>query len=312
MSEKGVVGVDVGGTNIKSALVVARTIKKRVTLPTKAHQGLHTSIAQIKSAIEPFINKANAIGVGIAGIIDSRHGIVKYSPNLKGWHNVKLAHILKKEFKKPVKILNDVNAICLGEWKYGAAKGYNNVFLFTLGTGVGGAAVCEGKLLFGAHGFAGEFGHTVIKYNGPKCTCGTFGHLERYAGARFIVARARRKMRKENSSLNHYRHITPEIIADEAKRGDSVSKKVFSEIGFYIGIGVANIINLLDPDVIIVSGGISRAGNVLFEPMRKTVEERILGKHNRIYKIIPAKLGDDAGILGAVYFATAYDRQMLQ
>lgn len=312
MAKNNIVGVDVGGTNIKAAFVRAGKIKKRIKLSTNAHQGFKKSIGQIKLAIKPFAKEARSVGIGIAGIIDSRHGIVKYSPNLKGWHNVKLAHILKKEFKKPVRILNDVNAICLGEWKYGAAKGYNNVFLFTLGTGVGGAAICEGKLLFGAHGFAGEFGHTVIKYNGPRCVCGNYGHLERYAGARFIVARARRKMRKEKSSLRRCNHITPEIIAEEAKRGDRVSVQVFSEVGFYIGIGVANIINLLDPDVIIISGGVSRAGKILFEPIRKIVAERILGTKYRNYKIIPAKLGDNAGIFGAAYFAMAYDKQMLQ
>jgi len=305
MIKKGIIGVDVGGTNIKAAFVRAGKIKKRIKLPTKADQGRNKSIAQIKSAILPFIKEASGIGVGIAGIIDSHNGIVKFSPNLKGWHNVKLAKILKKEFKKSVKVLNDVNAICLGEWKYGAAKGYDNVFLFTLGTGVGGAAVCEGKLLFGANGFAGEFGHTVIKYNGPKCTCGNYGHLERYAGARYIVARAKRKMRKAKSSLKSYSNLTPEIIAQEAKKGDKVSKEVFSEIDYYIGIGVANIINLFDPDVIIISGGISRAGKILFDPIRKTVAKRILGAEYRNYKIIPAKLGDDAGILGAAYFVKA-------
>jgi glucokinase len=308
MAAKPIVGVDVGGTNIKAALVVAGEIKKSVALPTRADKGLNVSIGQIQSAITSFSKEAHSIGIGIAGIVDSHHGVVKYSPNLKGWHDVKLAEVLTKRFKKTVTILNDVNAICIGEWKYGAARGYDNVFLFTVGTGVGGAAVCEGNLVFGAHGFAGEFGHIVIDYNGPRCTCGNRGHLERYAGARFIIARARKKMKKKKSSLHRYSRITPEIIAEEARRGDNISRQVFAEIGFYIGIGVANVINLLDPDVIVISGGISRAGTVLFEPIRKTVAERALGTKYRTYKIIPAKLGDDAGILGAAYFTTSCDR----
>jgi glucokinase len=303
MKNKFYIGVDVGGTNIKSALVRNGKIIKRAKVQTHAGQGPTSIIAQIKSAIKGFAEPASCIGIGIAGIIDSRKGIVRYSPNLARWTDVKLARIIKREFQVPVKILNDVNAICLGEWKYGAGKGYDNIFLFTLGTGVGGAAVCEGKLLFGANGFAGEFGHSVIKYDGKKCTCGQFGHLEGYVGARYIVARTRRRMRKQKSSLEKYKKITPHIIAREAKKGDAVSRKIFAEIGFYIGIGLSNIISLFDPEVIIISGGISRAGKILFDSIRKTADQRIMGAQYRKFKIIPGELGDDAGILGAVYFA---------
>ncbi len=304
MAKKLFVGVDIGGTNIKSALVENGKIKKKRKLPTKANLGPERVIVQIKSAIKPFITKAAGIGIGIAGIIDSQKGIVRFSPNLSEWHNIKLVKALKKEFNKPVRIINDVNAICLGEWQYGAAKGYKNVFLFTLGTGVGGAAICEGQPLFGANGFSGEFGHSVIKFNGPKCSCGNYGCLERYVGAKYIVANAKRKMRKKITSLKNYKKLTPHIIAQEAKKGDKVSKEVFTEIGFYIGIGVSNIIALFDPDVVIISGGVSRAGRILFEPIRKTVRKRVLGAEHRNYKIIPGKLGDDAGVLGAVYFAS--------
>jgi len=304
MKYKAFVGVDVGGTNIKAALVGNGKIKKRVKLPTKTQLGLNKSISQIKSAIQLFIKDASGIGMGIAGIVDSENGIVRFSPNLKGWHNIKLASILKKEFKKPIKILNDVNAICLGEWRYGAAKGYKNVFLFTLGTGVGGAAICEGRLLFGSNSFAGEFGHTIIKYDGLKCCCGNYGCLERYVGARYIIRLAKKKIRVKKSTLENYKKLTPEIIALEAKRGDKISKEVFSEIGYYIGVGVTNIIDLFDPDIVIISGGIAKAGSILFEPIKKTVFQRVLGAQYRNYRIVPAQLGDDAGILGAVSFAS--------
>lgn len=304
MRRKTFVGVDIGGTNIKSALVHRGKIEKRMKLPTKAGRGVTEVINQIRAAIRPFVAEASGIGVGIAGIIDSRTGVVRYSPNLYEWNDVKLGQILKKEFTIPVRILNDVNAFCLAEWQYGAAQGYDNVFLFTLGTGVGGAAICEGRPLFGANGFAGEFGHTVIEYDGPRCTCNNYGHLERYVGARYIVANAKRRMQKGHSSLRKYTKLTPKIIAQEAKKGDKISKEVFAEIGFYVGIGVTNIIALFDPDVIVISGGVSRAGRILFDPIRKTVAKRLFGAQFRNYKIIPAQLGDDAGILGAVYFAS--------
>lgn len=306
MKRKGYVGVDIGGTNIKSALVYNGKIKKRVKLPTMARTGVTGVLGQIKAAIAPFIKDAAGIGVGIAGIIDSKKGVVKFSPNLPGWDNIKLTDMLQKEFKVRVRVLNDVNAFCLGEWQYGAARGYDNVFLFTLGTGVGGAAICEGKPLFGATGFAGEFGHSVIKFNGPACPCGNHGCLERYVGARYIVARAKRKMKKHRSTLNTYEKITPHVIADEAKRGDTVAREIFEETGFYVGIGVTNIIALFDPDVVVISGGISRAGKVLFDPIRKTVKQRVLGARYRKTRIIPGRLGDTGGMLGAVYFASKH------
>ena len=167
---KSYIGIDIGGTNIKAALIKNSKIIKSVKVPSHANKEPAVLITQIKKAIRSFTDPVSGIGIGIAGIIDSKKGIVRYSPNLAGWTDVRLAYIIKKEYKVPVSILNDVNAICLGEWKYGAGRGYDNIFLFTLGTGVGGDAVCQGGLLFGANGFAGEFGHSVIKFDGKNCT----------------------------------------------------------------------------------------------------------------------------------------------
>ncbi|MCX7994292.1 MAG: ROK family protein [candidate division WOR-3 bacterium] len=300
---KYILGIDIGGTNIKAGLVHNGKVLKKITVPTHAGQDPETSLKQIKTTIGHFVNSISKIGIGIAGIIDSKEGIVRYSPNLKGWQDIPLVRILEKEFKKPVRILNDVNAILLGEWIYGAGKGYRNVFLFTLGTGVGGAAICEGKMLFGAHGFAGEFGHATINFNGPRCLCGNYGCLERYVGSRYIIELAEKKVNLQKSALSRYKELTPRIIAIEARKKDAVAKEVFEEIGQYIGIAVSNIVNLFDPEIVIISGGIARAGKVLFEPIRKTAKEYILGYKYRKIKIVPARLGDSGGILGAAYFA---------
>jgi len=307
--KSGIIGIDVGGTNIKAALVFGRKINGRARIATLAKAGVERTIQQIKSAIEPLQEEANSIGIGIAGIIDSRNGVVKYSPNLKGWNNIPLAKILHQEFNLPTGVLNDVDAICLGEWKYGVARGHDNVFLFTLGTGVGGAAICEGKLLFGANRFAGEFGHTTINWKGPKCVCGHHGHLERYVGAKYIVALAKKKMKARKSSLSRYNILTPEIIARAAKGGDNVACEVFAEIGDYIAIGIANILALFDPDIVVISGGIARAGRVLFDPVRANVRRHVLGANLRHYRIVATMLGDDAGILGAALFAQMKRKQ---
>jgi len=303
-----IIGLDIGGTNIRAGLVHNGKIVKCVRLPTCANIGPDKSLEQIKRTVQSLLKKASAtasaIGIGVAGIIDSDQGIVRYSPNFKGWCNIGLARILAKEFKKPVKVINDVNAILLGEWKYGAAKGYRNVFLFTLGTGVGGAAVCEGNLVFGSCGFAGEFGHMTIKYNGAKCVCGNKGCLERYVGARYIVAKAKALARKTRSVLWKYNKLTPKIIAREARNGDETARQILTKIGYLIGVGVSNIINLLDPQIVVISGGIARAGGILFRPIRKAAHQRVVGSEYRRYEIVPGKLSDNAGILGAAYFAS--------
>ncbi len=297
-----ILGLDIGGTNIKAGVVNAGRIVRRYRFPTRA-QKRHAAVEQIKRVVDRFAGQISAVGIGCAGIIDSEKGIVRYSPNFSGWENVELGPMLAREINKPVRVINDVNAIMLGEWKFGAARGHDNAFLFTLGTGVGGAAVVEGRLLFGACGFAGEFGHTTIDHEGPRCSCGNRGCLERYVGSRHIVGLARRLIRNERSTLRACSALSPRIIAREARRGDRVARAVFEKIGTYIGVAVSSIVNLLDPEIVIISGGIARAGAILFEPVRKTVDRLILGAAFRDLKIIAAKLGDDAGVLGAAAWA---------
>lgn len=296
-------GLDVGGTNIKCAQVRGNRIFERVKVETRAQEGLDVSLRQILKAVSQMSGTIGGIGIGIAGIIDSKRGIVRYSPNMPGWDDVPLVRMLKQRFGVPVHILNDVNAACLGEWQYGAAKGCQDVFMLTVGTGIGGAAVCHGDLQFGAHGFAGEIGHVVIKDNGRQCPCGNRGCLEQYVGAHAITRLARKLMRARKSSLHRRDYLDPMIIAEEAHNGDRVAREVFARVGYYLGVGITSVINLFDPEVVIVAGGISRAGNILFDPIEKTVTGRVIGRKFRNFKIVPPQLGDDAGILGAVHFA---------
>ena len=297
------IGVDIGGTYIKCARVKNGKIIDRVQIETLAKGGYKRSLKQLLSAIDTFKKGAHGIGIGIAGIIDSHAGIVGYSPNMPGWDSVPLAYKLEQIYNIPVRILNDVNAFCLGEWRYGIARGCSDVFMLTVGTGVGGAAVCSGTLQFGAHGFAGEIGHMIIKEDGKQCPCGNKGCLEGYVGVRPITRLARKYMRKKKSRLRNRDRITPQSIAEEARQGDRVALKVYERIGYYLGVGIVNIIHLYDPQIIIVSGGISKAGRILFDPLRKTVKQHVMGSEFRDYKIVAPALGDNGGILGAVYYA---------
>ena len=303
------VGVDVGGTNIKCARVQNGEILERVIVETRAEDGFEHSYKQILSGLGSLTKKVRGIGIGIAGIIDSAEGIVRYSPNMPGWDDIPLARLLKKKFGVRVRILNDVNAFCLGEWQFGAARGCSDVFMLTVGTGVGGAAVCSGRPQFGAHGFAGEIGHMMIKEDGKKCLCGNRGCLEGYVGVKPIVRLARKLMRKKKSSLRKYRSITPQIIAEEARKDDRIARRVYERIGYYLGVGITNIIHLYDPQIVIVSGGISKAGRILFDPLRKTVKQHVMGSTYRKCRIVPPALGDNGGVLGAVYFAKSVRRR---
>lgn len=309
MTDQEFLGVDVGGTNIKCARIKNSKILEWVKVETLARDGFEQSFKQILTAINALGQGARSIGIGIAGIIDSSKGIVRYSPNIPGWDEVPLAKMIKARFNVPVYILNDVSAFCLGEWQYGAAKGCRDVFMITVGTGVGGAAICGGKPQFGAHGFAGEIGHMIIKEDGKKCSCGNRGCLESYVGVRPIMQLARKMMRKKKSSLRLHKNITPQIIAQEARHGDRVAKKVYDKIGYYLGIGITSIIHLYDPEIVIVSGGVSKAGKILFDPLRKTVQQHVMGSKFRTCKIVAPTLGDNAGVLGAVYYARSVKRK---
>ncbi|MEO0225952.1 MAG: ROK family protein [candidate division WOR-3 bacterium] len=302
------IGIDVGGTNIKTALVDRNRVIKRFRFPTRAREGLDTVIGQIVKAVLIF-KKKTRVGIGIAGLIDSEQGIVHFSPNLYGWNDVKLKAILEKETGFNISIINDVNAITIGEWKFGAGKGVNDLFCFTLGTGVGGGIVSGGKLQVGASSMAGEFGHTTINFNGPRCKCGNVGCLERYVGAEYIVKMAKRMIRSRRSTLRSYKILTPKIIAQEA-RHDQVAREVFNRIGTYVGFGLVNIIHLLDPEVIVISGGIARAGTVLLEAIEKILVKRVMNFNERKIRIVPGKFGDDAGVIGATYFARHFNSNL--
>lgn len=297
----GLIGVDIGGTNIKAALIQGGRITRRRRIPTNAHQGVAAVINQIARAIDGLGKKA-AVGVGIAGLIDSERGIVRFSPNLRGWHNVPLARLLTQRTGVRVKLTNDVNAITLGEWKFGAGRGARNMFCFTLGTGVGGGIVANGELVTGRNNMAGEFGHMTIDHVGRACKCGNTGCLERYVGAEYIVALAKKMMRGKKTVLKRFTKLTPRIIAVAARR-DHVARAVFARVGAYIGAGLVNIIHLLDPEVVVITGGISRAGRILLDPIKDVLEKRAMSFAARGVKLVRGKLGDDAGVLGAAYFA---------
>lgn len=287
------IGIDIGGTNTKIGLVVKGKIQKEKILPTEKEPKL--SIWAIANAIQEIAGEegVESIGIGCAGLIDHKKGIVRTPPNLPRWHNFPLKRELEKILKIPVFVGNDVNACALGEFYYGLGKGKRNLFVLTIGTGVGGGIISAGRLLLGENFAAGEFGHTIILPKGKRCRCGNQGCLEAYIGEKGIRRMARMVLGKD---------LSPKEIGVRAKRGDRKAIKLIKKVGYYLGLGLVNVTHLFDPEIIIIGGGISGLGRPLLEATRKTVATRIMKLPKRKLAIEISQLGSGAGILGATRF----------
>lgn len=301
-----VIGVDIGSTNIRVGVVDDKgKILKRERIKTLPELEPGRVVERIGTVIKRFLLKYQSVkgmGVGVAGIVNSSEGVVRIPPNLPQWKEVPLRDLMEKETGLKTTITNDVNAWTIGEFLFGAGKGKRDIFCLTLGTGVGGGVISGGRLLVGANYAAVEFGHTVIKFDGPRCRCGNYGCLERFAGSKYIVDMAKRMIRKRESVLKDKEEINPKIIAIAAKKGDRVAREVMERVGYYVGIGIVNAIHMFDPEVVIIGGGVAKAGRILLEPIKRTVFKRIMKLKGRRINIVLAKLGEGAGIIGASFF----------
>lgn len=312
--KKYVIGVDIGGTNVKIGIVGldGRVYKKKIFSTKKVPQKdklISLLIAHIKEVIEEFsLRKKDILGIGIGtpGLIDSKRGIIHYLVNIKGFKEVPLKRIIENRLKIPTFLDNDVNIMCLGELYYGRGKGVKNMVCITLGTGVGGGIVIDGALYRGSTLSAGEVGHTTINEKGPRCGCGSHGCMEAYVGNTGIVKDAVKRIRKNKKTLMYklvagdLSNLTPKIISRAAKRGDELARDILEDTGRRIGVGLATIVNILNPEKIIIGGGIADAGKILFDAIRSTVRKRAMKVPARAVRIVKAKLGQDAGLIGAV------------
>ena len=306
-----VVGVDLGGTKISCALsdlegrVVAQT-----TIPTLAHEGDNPVLGRIIKTIEMVLEEGNvatnevaAIGIGSPGPLDAKKGIIVTTPNLP-FKNFQLVQPIEEKFSIPTYLDNDANVAAIAEFMFGAGKGTENMVYITVSTGVGGGAILNGKIYRGSTTNALEVGHTTVFPGGPRCGCGNLGCLEATSSGTAIGKRANEAVSsKVETSLRDYETVTSYEVFKEAEKGDAVSKKILDEAFSYLGIGVANIIASFDPDKVIIGGGVSKGGDVLFNKVQEVVNERCFKSMAEYCKIVPAGLGTDAGVLGAVALA---------
>jgi len=285
------IGVDVGATKIAAGLILNGKIIKRALVPTQAKKGKTQTVKNIAKAIKAvYTPKVKGIGIGIAGQINSQKGLVVSSPNFpKNFKNVPLAKFIQATFKKPVLIDNDANCFTLGEAVYGAGKRYKNLVGLTLGTGVGGGIVINKKIYAGKDGLTAEIGHTTIVKDGLKCSCGQTGHLETYTCGPAIT--------------NFYKKLSgqkknPFAVKALAKKGEKNALKVFKIMAEYLAIGLANIINTFNPEIIILGGGLSRV-DILTKPAIELAKKKVVYPALKTTKIVTSKLKEDAAMLGA-------------
>ena len=306
------IGIDVGGTNVKIALVDGEgKIIYSNSVPTYAQMGYEYTVNNIKQAIKDLMKETNTeakdiqgIGFDFPGQVDCKTGVVKLAPNIPGWVNVPIAQMIEDEFHIPTRIDNDVRCAALGELKFGAGRGCENFVCITVGTGIGSGLVINGKVVRGAANAAGELGHIKLQMeDGPLCGCGDSGCLEAFASGPSIVAMAQEYLKGGKSAkfreLAGDGEITPYIVAKAAEAGDPVAKRIFEKMGYYIGMGLTSVINLLNPEKIIIGGGVAECGDLLLDPIRRTINDRAMKVQRESVEIVPAELGNSAGVIGA-------------
>jgi len=305
------IGVDLGGTTIKTGIVSsAGKIFAQSKFPTLGEQGPKAVIAQIRRSIDEVLvhakgKKIGGIGIGSPGIVDEKGGVVKDPPNFADWHSVALGNAVKKIFKLNTRVENDANVAAIAEAKFGAGKRHPNFLFVIWGTGVGGGIILDGSIYRGPFGGAGEIGHVCVDYQGLRCNCGARGCVEAYIGQRYLSQRTVERLKSEPASLilnlvgGDVSKVEPKYISEAALKGDVLAREIFTEAGTLLGVALGSVLNTIDMRVVIIGGGISAAGGFVFDAVKKSVQSHVMKPMRDDITVLPAKLGNSAGILGA-------------
>lgn len=305
------IAVDLGGTSIRAARFdpAGPPALAQVKTPTQASEGPEAVVRRIIEAVEKVLPAGASdvrIGVGAPGPLDPRRGIIIDAPNLPGWKNLPLRDMLQERLRFPVVIGNDANLAALGEWRYGAGRGAQDLLYLTISTGIGGGVIIDGQLLVGHNGLAAELGHMTVDPDGPLCGCGQRGHLEALASGPAIARRAQELIAQGHpSSLAQHRlPLTAEAVGDAARSGDPLARRVLQEAGEAIGLHLASLAHAFNPEIIILGGGVMNIGRLVLDPIERSFHSHILHPaYLEGLRLVPAALGDDVGLIGAMVLA---------
>ncbi len=305
--------IDLGGTNVRAIVAgLDGNVCGDQVQPSRAADGLDACLTSIEECMRKASSEAKVepkalkgIGVCSAGWVDSENGIVPAAPQLPGWDYVPLAKIISERLGPPTLLENDANAAALGEQTFGAGRGVRHLVYITVSTGIGGGIIVDGKLYGGAKGSAGEIGHTVIDPHGPKCPCGSIGCLEMLASGTAIARRGKEAAERGGSSvlaaaLAKDERLSAGHVAEAAEAGDAASLAIFNEAGHYLGIALANLVNLLSPELILIGGGVAQSHELFLPEAEKTMRALALDEPLKYVRLGLAKLGDMAGPLGMI------------
>lgn len=307
------VGIDLGGTNIVAGVIdenckIVASAKMKTNAPRPAEEIFDDIAKVVFEALEKAnvtMNEVKSIGLGTPGTVNKANGIIEFANNLK-FDNVPAGEMLKERLGKTCFMDNDANCAALGEAKAGAGNGVDNFIAITLGTGVGSGVVVDGHILSGANYAAAEMGHMVIVVDGVKCTCGRHGCWESYASATALISQTREMMRHEQDSLmwriaeEDLNKVNGRTAFDAMRQGDAAAKRVVDRYIYYVACGLINAINIFQPEIICIGGGISHEGETLLEPLRRHIRRERYSMYSKTQtKICRAELGNDAGIIGA-------------
>jgi glucokinase len=306
-------GIDIGGT--KLAVGVASQSGKLLAserIPTDSGDGPDRVLSRLIDVCRRVIGEADvkitAAGVGCVGPLDQKTGYVINPVNLKGWKRVPLVDTIRDALQMPVFLDNDANAAALGEHRFGAGRGVANMIYLTISTGIGGGIITNNQLYQGDNGNAGELGHMSVNFAGRPCGCGNLGCIETYASGTAIAARAREALKPGDRSLLHTlapsaEKINGQIVVEAVRQKDPVAMRIWDETIDALGVAMASFIHIFNPRRIVIGGGISNAGDLLFEPLREKTRRHAMPMLYDICQIVPAELGDQVGVLGAVAVA---------
>jgi glucokinase-like ROK family protein len=307
-----VIGIDMGVTHLGLVIAdFAARILSETEIPFDISQGPITCLKIVEDQVRDLLAQAGlessdilAIGMGVPGPIVAEAGMVSAPPIMPGWHNFPIRNHLEKLWGCPISLNNDAELGALGEWAYGAGRGDQHLAYIKVGSGVGAGLLLDGRIYGGATGCAGEIGHITIQNGGPICSCGNSGCLEALAGGHAIARKAREAVRlgkrTQLASIHPTEKITARDVTDAARLGDLVSQQILSEAGVYLGIAVASLVNLINPNVVVVGGGVAHMGDLLLEPIRQIVRERSLQSAAQSVRISAAVLGRRSSSMGAV------------
>ena len=300
------IGIDFGGTSVKTGVVDGSdVIDHAPPIATPEFEGPEDLIDAIARTVEDLRARhpgVRAIGVGMPGFVNFESGTVYGLTNVRGWTNTPLKSLLEAKTGLPVVVENDANCMAFAEWKQGAGRGFNHLVCMTLGTGVGGAVIANGQMIRGARHGAGEIGQTSIDYQGRRGHYGNLGALEDYVGNNEITETARTAYEAAGNPKG-VELCTPAALAAAAAQGDPIALKIWDDVGRMIATAAMNCCWLLNPEAIIIGGGVAKAGNLVFDPLTKYLNEQLSAPFKDHLKLIPARFGNEAGIVGAAVLA---------